>query len=55
MQQEHLRQRIHYLVKHGGMYPEPECEKAPRYARTLVSLIGAVLLFEVIHLILHWR
>lgn len=55
MQQEKLRQRIHYLVEHGGIYPEEECGKKPTTSPLVWVFLGVVLICEVASLILLMR
>ena len=52
MHQEKLRQRIHYLIEHGGLYPEHERD---RLQRALPWMVGAVLICVLVELILLLR
>lgn len=46
MQREGLRQRIRYLIEHGGAYPEAPCPKDKR-DWAIVGLLLLVALLEV--------
>lgn len=49
MQREGLRQRIQYLIEHGGAYPE-ERRQIPR---PLLFALGAILIMQATELALH--
>lgn len=51
MQREALKQRIHYLIEHGGTYPEEDCPRKPR-DRLVIGLLAAVVLLELAELLL---
>ena len=51
MQREGLRQRIHYLIEHGGAYPEGDCPRRLPRDWLVVGLLALVALLEVAHLL----
>lgn len=53
MSNEEIRQRIAYLIEHGGLYDDPEADTR-RWMRTGVialSLLAAITLIELLILI----
>lgn len=50
MQREALRQRIHYLIEHGGAYPEEGCPRRPR-DRLLVGVLAVLVVLEIANLL----
>lgn len=53
MQREELRQRIQYLVEHGGAYPDEPCpkDKPARAVLWLLVLIAVVEVIQIFHLL----
>jgi hypothetical protein len=47
MQREAIKQRIHYLLEHGGTYPE---KPASLYAKVIVGLLSVIVIAEAIEL-----
>ena len=50
MQREALRQRIHYLIEHGGAYPEEPCTRRSR-DWVVIGMLALVALLELAQLL----
>jgi len=51
MQREELRQRIQYLVEHGGAYPDAPPDRTSKVMLWLLVLIAVAEVIEVFHLL----
>lgn len=50
MSEQQIKQRIQYLVEHGGLYPaeESDAKRVLRHNRVMLGCIFALLVLEVV-------
>lgn len=53
MNDEEIKQRIRYLVEHGGIYDDPLAE-IRRSVRFLYLMVGVALIFHVVEAVAIW-
>lgn len=54
MSDEHIKQRINYLIEHGGLWEDP-LEDVRRTARWALRISAAVVFLSLADLLLHLR
>lgn len=53
MTDDEIKQRIKYLVEHGGLYDDP-IQDLRRSVRLLQWLVGTALSLNLVNNVLHW-